>query len=127
MMDRDRTDGKLLFQELTKGIIRSGGFDLNGMWSPWYVQHKIFAGLRDAYRRSAGPLVRSDDSILLARGNHARLRLRVGRLDANAAEEGLDWLGRVVASFWQGGKLRRNRGGVFVLGLRQRIHAREVE
>ena len=20
------------------------------MWSPWYVQHKIFAGLRDAYR-----------------------------------------------------------------------------
>jgi DUF1680 family protein len=52
LMDRDRTDGKLLFQELTKGIIRSGGFDLNGMWSPWYVQHKIFAGLRDAYRRT---------------------------------------------------------------------------
>ena len=50
LMDRDRVDGKTLFQELTKGIIRSGGFDLNGMWSPWYVQHKIFAGLRDAYR-----------------------------------------------------------------------------
>ena len=50
LMDRDRTDGKALFQQLTKGIIRSGGFDLNGMWSPWYVQHKIFAGLRDAYR-----------------------------------------------------------------------------
>ena len=50
LMDRNRIDGKLLFQELTKGIIRSGGFDLNGMWSPWYVQHKIFAGLRDAYR-----------------------------------------------------------------------------
>ena len=30
--------------------IRSGGFDLNGMWSPWYVQHKIYAGLRDAWR-----------------------------------------------------------------------------
>jgi uncharacterized protein len=52
LMDRDRIDGKLLFQELTKGIIRSGGFDLNGMWSPWYVQHKIFAGLRDAYRHT---------------------------------------------------------------------------
>jgi uncharacterized protein len=38
------------FQELCKGIIRSGGFDLNGLWSPWYVEHKIFAGLRDAYR-----------------------------------------------------------------------------
>ena len=38
------------FSRLAKGIIRSGGFDLNGMWSPWYVEHKIFAGLRDAYR-----------------------------------------------------------------------------
>ena len=43
-------DGKLRFEDLSKGIIQSGGFDLNGMWSPWYVQHKIFAGLRDAYR-----------------------------------------------------------------------------
>jgi DUF1680 family protein len=50
LMDRDRVDGKVLFQQLSKGIIRSGGFDLNGMWSPWYVQHKIFAGLRDAWR-----------------------------------------------------------------------------
>jgi DUF1680 family protein len=50
LMDKDRVDGKILFQQLTKGIIRSGGFDLNGMWSPWYVQHKIFAGLRDAWR-----------------------------------------------------------------------------
>src|SRR5450432_2893365 len=50
LMDKDRVDGKTLFQQLTKGIIRSGGFDLNGMWSPWYVQHKIFASLRDAYR-----------------------------------------------------------------------------
>ena len=33
-----------------RGNIRSGGFDLNGLWSPWYVEHKIFAGLRDAYR-----------------------------------------------------------------------------
>lgn len=43
-------DGKILFQQLSRGKIRSGGFDLNGMWSPWYVEHKIFAGLRDAYR-----------------------------------------------------------------------------
>ena len=50
LMDRDRVDGKTLFLQLSKGVIRSGGFDLNGMWSPWYVQHKIFAGLRDAYR-----------------------------------------------------------------------------
>ena len=50
LMDNQGMDGKVHFQELCKGIIRSGGFDLNGLWSPWYVEHKIFAGLRDAYR-----------------------------------------------------------------------------
>jgi uncharacterized protein len=50
LLDKDGTDGKLHFQELCKGVIKSGGFDLNGLWSPWYVEHKIFAGLRDAYR-----------------------------------------------------------------------------
>jgi uncharacterized protein len=43
-------DGKERFNDLTRGVIESGGFDLNGMWSPWYVQHKLYAGLRDAYR-----------------------------------------------------------------------------
>ena len=42
-------DGKTLFEQLAHGQFRSGGFDLNGMWSPWYVEHKIFAGLRDAH------------------------------------------------------------------------------
>jgi len=50
LLDAQGVDGKLHFQELCKGIIKSGGFDLNGLWSPWYVEHKIFAGLRDAYR-----------------------------------------------------------------------------
>lgn len=50
LMDGQGVDGKVRFQELCKGTIRSGGFDLNGLWSPWYVEHKIFAGLRDAYR-----------------------------------------------------------------------------
>jgi DUF1680 family protein len=48
--DRNKVPGKTLYEQLAGGDIRSGGFDLNGMWSPWYVQHKIFAGLRDAYR-----------------------------------------------------------------------------
>jgi uncharacterized protein len=38
------------FAEVAKGDIRSSGFDLNGLWSPWYTLHKTFAGLRDAYR-----------------------------------------------------------------------------
>jgi uncharacterized protein len=38
------------FAEVSRGDIRSGGFDLNGLWSPWYTLHKTYAGLRDAYR-----------------------------------------------------------------------------
>jgi DUF1680 family protein len=45
----DLADGKELFERLSKGEIRSGGFDLNGMWSPWYTLHKTYAGLHDAY------------------------------------------------------------------------------
>src|SRR6266704_637335 len=43
-------NGKERFAEVAQGNIRSGGFDLNGLWSPWYVLHKDYAGLRDAYR-----------------------------------------------------------------------------
>jgi DUF1680 family protein len=48
--EEDLADGRELFDRLSKGEIRSGGFDLNGMWSPWYTLHKTYAGLRDAYR-----------------------------------------------------------------------------
>src|SRR5437016_13379560 len=50
LLDDNGINGKQRFEELSKGMIRSGGFDLNGLWSPWYVEHKIFAGVRDAYR-----------------------------------------------------------------------------
>ncbi len=43
-------NGKEQFAEVARGNIRSSFFDLNGLWSPWYVLHKTFAGLRDAYR-----------------------------------------------------------------------------
>ncbi len=42
--------GQEKFAEVSRGDIRSGGFDLNGLWSPWYTLHKTYAGLRDAYR-----------------------------------------------------------------------------
>lgn len=42
-------DGKRVFDEISRGDIRSKGFDLNGLWVPWYTLHKQFAGLRDAY------------------------------------------------------------------------------
>lgn len=44
--------GKEMFQEVAKGNIKSGGFDLNGQWAPWYTLHKTYAGLRDAYRHT---------------------------------------------------------------------------
>jgi DUF1680 family protein len=42
--------GEEAFNEVAKGNIKSSGFDLNGLWSPWYTLHKTYAGLRDAYR-----------------------------------------------------------------------------
>jgi hypothetical protein len=42
--------GRDAFNALSRGEIRSSGFDLNGLWSPWYTLHKTYAGLRDAYR-----------------------------------------------------------------------------
>jgi DUF1680 family protein len=42
-------DGESIFPEIMKGEIRSGGFDLNGSWSPLYTVHKLFAGLLDVH------------------------------------------------------------------------------
>lgn len=45
------TNGRKIFEEeIAKGNIRSQGFDLNGIWSPFYTHHKVLAGLRDAWR-----------------------------------------------------------------------------
>jgi uncharacterized protein len=38
-----------IFGKVKSGEIKSGGFDLNGGWSPWYTVHKVMAGLCDAY------------------------------------------------------------------------------
>ena len=68
-------NGKKIFEvEVSKGNIRSQGFDLNGIWSPFYTVHKMMAGLRDAYRFCGNP-----DA------------LEVEKLFA-------DWLGRIVSS-----------------------------
>ena len=39
-----------VFKQVASGDVRSKGFDLNGLWVPWYAMHKIFAGLLDAYK-----------------------------------------------------------------------------
>src|SRR5437763_1927318 len=44
--------GRKAFAALARGEIRSAAFDLSGEWSPWYTLHKMYAGLRDAYRHT---------------------------------------------------------------------------
>ena len=41
-------NGRVIFDEIIAGDIRSAGFDLNGCWVPFYNWHKLFAGLLDA-------------------------------------------------------------------------------
>ena len=55
--------GKKCYAEVAAGNIRSGGFDLNGIWVPNYTMHKLLAGLRDAYR-----LCGNEQALTVARG-----------------------------------------------------------
>jgi len=41
---------KILEEEVAKGDIRAKGFDLNGLWSPFYTIHKIMDGLFHIYK-----------------------------------------------------------------------------
>jgi DUF1680 family protein len=47
--DKTVADGQEIFTEIMRGEISSGGFDLNGSWSPLYTVHKVFAGLLDVH------------------------------------------------------------------------------
>ncbi len=44
--------GQQIFKEVASGKIEAEPFGLNGAWVPWYNLHKLFAGLRDAYRHA---------------------------------------------------------------------------
>jgi len=41
--------GRTLWSDITAGRINFQSFSLNGAWVPWYNEHKLFAGLRDAW------------------------------------------------------------------------------
>lgn len=41
--------GQTLWQAVREGKIDFQNFSLNGAWVPWYNEHKLFAGLRDAW------------------------------------------------------------------------------
>lgn len=56
-------NGRQVYAEVAVGDIRSAGFDLNGCWVPNYTMHKLFAGLRDAWR-----LAGNGQALVVARG-----------------------------------------------------------
>lgn len=45
--------GKPGLLKVREGLIEANGFKLNGYWVPFYALHKLFAGLRDAWRLTA--------------------------------------------------------------------------
>lgn len=55
MRDGMTIDGKIVFEEVRAGDVRSQGFDLNGGWVPLYTWHKVQAGLIDAHRLAGAP------------------------------------------------------------------------
>ena len=64
------------FAAVARGDIRSSGFDLNGLWVPWYTAHKLFAGLRDAYRYTGNATALAIETKLrrLGRGHRGEAR-----------------------------------------------------
>jgi DUF1680 family protein len=42
--------GSAAWQAIARGELHADNFSVNGKWVPWYNLHKVYAGLRDAYR-----------------------------------------------------------------------------
>ena len=45
-------NGKAAFAALRRGELQVKPFELNGIWVPWYTEHKILAGLLDAHEHT---------------------------------------------------------------------------
>jgi DUF1680 family protein len=43
-------EGSKAWQDLANGKLHADNFSVNGKWVPWYNLHKVFAGLRDAWK-----------------------------------------------------------------------------
>ncbi|WP_371765830.1 beta-L-arabinofuranosidase domain-containing protein [Massilia sp.] len=42
--------GRAAWRDVAAGKLHADNFSVNGKWVPWYNLHKVYAGLRDAYR-----------------------------------------------------------------------------
>jgi len=43
-------EGSAVWQAIARGEMKADNFSVNGKWVPWYNLHKVYAGLRDAYK-----------------------------------------------------------------------------
>lgn len=50
--------GMKMWEDIKRGEIKAGNFDLNGKWVPLYNIHKTYAGLRDAYLYTGSDLAK---------------------------------------------------------------------
>lgn len=50
--DGRTVDGKIVYEELRRGVVRSTGFSLNEGWVPLYTYHKVFAGALDSHEHA---------------------------------------------------------------------------
>ena len=53
--DGKDVDGKVIYEEVRRGEIRTVSWDLNGGWAPIYAWHKVQAGVIDAHRLAGNP------------------------------------------------------------------------
>jgi DUF1680 family protein len=44
--------GRQAWRDVAAGKLQADTFSVNGKWVPWYNLHKVYAGLRDAYRHA---------------------------------------------------------------------------
>jgi DUF1680 family protein len=70
--------GRAAWREVAAGKLHADNFSVNGKWVPWYNLHKIYAGLRDAWRYGGSEDARA---MLVALSDWAL------RLTANLGEE----------------------------------------
>ena len=67
--------------QLERGTVRPQPFNLNGVWVPFYSIHKVFAGLRDAYR-----LTGNKKALEVERKLADRVCAALGNLNANQVQ-----------------------------------------
>ncbi|MFC0250642.1 beta-L-arabinofuranosidase domain-containing protein [Massilia consociata] len=74
--------GRQAWRDVAAGKLEADNFSVNGKWVPWYNLHKVYAGLRDAYRHAGN----EDARAMLIQLSDWALRL-TSRLSSDQMEQ----------------------------------------